>query len=140
MTDTRFILDSNILVYAFDSSDARKHDIAEQLLTEILETESIICVQNLAEFYNTITLKMGNPITIKEAYDIIKLIIDCKNVTKLHYGGKTLLAAIELSTKVHFWDAILIATMLENQVYTIYTENVKDFKDSRIKAINPFKR
>jgi len=40
--------------------------------------------------------------------------------------------------KVHFWDALIAATMIENNVFTIFTENTKDFKKIKgITAINP---
>lgn len=39
---------------------------------------------------------------------------------------------------MHFWDALLAATMRRNGIFNIYTENAKDFKASWISAVNPF--
>ncbi len=36
-----------------------------------------------------------------------------------------------------FWDSLLAATMKENNIFNIYTENIKDFKVPWINAINP---
>jgi len=50
--------------------------------------------------------------------------------------------AIELQAayKAPFWDALIAATMLENGVKTIFTENTADFrKIPFIKAVNPLK-
>ena len=41
--------------------------------------------------------------------------------------------------KKQFWDTLIVATMLEAGVSTIYTENEKDFSSfEMIKTINPF--
>jgi predicted nucleic acid-binding protein len=41
----------------------------------------------------------------------------------------------------NFWDALIVATMEENSIDTIITENEKDFKKVKwIKTINPFKK
>jgi predicted nucleic acid-binding protein len=43
--------------------------------------------------------------------------------------------------KIPFWDALIVATMEENSIDTIITENEKDFKKVKwIKTINPFKK
>ena len=41
--------------------------------------------------------------------------------------------AIDLSSRrriggVRFWDVVIIATMLENDIHALYTEDVKDFR------------
>ena len=42
--------------------------------------------------------------------------------------------------KLHFWDALIAATMIKHGIRVIYTENVKDFAKLReIKAINPMR-
>ena len=40
---------------------------------------------------------------------------------------------------INYWDAFIAATMIENKIFNIYTENTKDFlKIDGIKARNPF--
>ena len=40
---------------------------------------------------------------------------------------------------INCWDAFIAATMIENKIFNIYTENTKDFsKIDGIKARNPF--
>ena len=44
------------------------------------------------------------------------------------------------SRGAHVFDVLLVATMLENGVDTLYTENTKDFSAFReIRAVNPFR-
>ena len=42
--------------------------------------------------------------------------------------------------KMQFWDAMLAATMMENNVSTIYTEDEIFGKIEGINAINPFNK
>ncbi len=136
------LIDSNILVYAFDAFDAKKHRKANDFLrSAIAEKNAMLSVQNLAEFYVNIT--RGNKIlkkglskeysrqAVEDFMDIFPIIT---------YGKETILDSIgiQIDFGVHFWDALLAATMLANNVKTIYTENTKDFsKIPGIKAINP---
>lgn len=139
MTEVKYLLDTNILVYAFDTSDKRKHALAEELLTKTIENDSAICVQNLAEFFYTVTRKVKDPVFEEQAFEILKLIIECKNVRKLAYDENDVLEAAK-TKDANFWDSLISTVMIKNKIYTIYTENTKDFKDKKIKAINPFKK
>jgi predicted nucleic acid-binding protein len=49
---TERLIDTNILVYAYDVSETIKHPIAKDLLTQIWKTGGgVVCVQNLMEFF-----------------------------------------------------------------------------------------
>ena len=94
--------------------------------------------QILAEFFLNATEKIQKPISIKEAREIIRDFSDAAGI--VNYSARTILRASELNEmyKVHFWDALIAATMIENNVFTIFTENTKDFKKIKgIIAINP---
>lgn len=138
MTDVDFILDTNVLVYAFDRSDKRKHAIAEELLTEIIESDSALCVQNLAEFFYAVTKKVEDPVLKEQAFEILELLVNCKNVKKLAYDEKDVLDAATCSNS-HFWDSLIRTVMFKNNIFKIYTENTKDFKNAGVIAVNPFK-
>jgi predicted nucleic acid-binding protein len=85
---------------------------------------------------------MKNKLKSMDDLEIIETLNDFNSVFKvLFYSPETINKAISLSleTKVHFFDALLAQTMLDNNVHLIYTENTKDFnKIPGIKAINPF--
>ncbi|WP_346866156.1 hypothetical protein [Methanocalculus sp. MSAO_Arc2] len=42
--------------------------------------------------------------------------------------------------KLHFWDALLVATMLENHIHVIYTEAAHFKRIPGITVVNPFDR
>jgi predicted nucleic acid-binding protein len=52
------LIDTNILVYAYDISESTKHDIAKDILKQIWQDGGgVVCVQNLMEFFVVITKK-----------------------------------------------------------------------------------
>ena len=135
-----FIVDSNILIYAFDNSQKSKHGNAMQLIQRnFLNPHFFLSIQNLVEFYSAVTLRIALPIELKLAAEYV---LDfSKAATILMYSPSTISRASTLQQhySIHFWDALIVATMLENDIYSIYTENIKDFKKvPGIQVINPF--
>ena len=57
------LIDTNILVYAYDTSEGEKHEISRTRLREIWkEGGGVVCLQNLMEFFVVITKKVENPL------------------------------------------------------------------------------
>lgn len=145
MTDPKevFLVDTNVLVYAYDKSDSKKHFVANKLLQKCWNREInyAISVQNLAEFFFIVTEKIKN-LELNIAKQIVKDIIRFPNWIVVNYNKETILNAIDIKimNRNTFWDALIIATMLENSVFNIYTENEKDFNNIKnITVVNPFK-
>lgn len=135
------LVDSNILVYAYEKEETNKKRIAQSLLTQCFMGKNVLAVsnQNLAEFAAAFLTKgRGDIEKIKLA---VRDIRDCENFLKIKYNENNILSALHIfqNEKVPFWDSLLIATMMENGIYIINTENDKDFKIAGIKVINPFK-
>lgn len=144
MKDELALIDSNILSYVFDESEPEKRRICADLAADCWKRkrEFAVSVQNLSEFYVVVTKKISNPIPAKVAKDFIEHIIDFQGWHVINYDAQTIRSAIAISTKhgIHYWDALLAATMRENNIFSIYTENENDFKKIPwIKILNPFK-
>ena len=143
-SDEICLIDTNILVYAYDESEGKKHEICKRLIDECwrLREKYSISIQNLSEFYVVITKKIENPVPIEMAKEIIEDIIEFQNWILMDYDPRTILSAIELNRvyKVHYWDALIAATMRENKIFSIYTED-GDFKNIPwLNVINPLER
>lgn len=141
MTDNElFLLDSNIIIYNYDKADMKKHTIAKNLIDECWKGEEKLCLssQNLSEFFYASTRK--NLLDKKIVVNIISDILDFPGWVKINFNHKTVLEAAKISHehKMHYWDSLLAATMKQNGVFNIYTENAKDFKAPWINAVNPF--
>ena len=134
-------IDTNILVYAYDITDNKKHKIAKELIARCWrkEVQYTVSAQSLAEFFIVITKKVQNPLSLDQAEQIIKDITKFSSWKIIYYSEKTLIKAIEIhkKTKKHFWDALISATILEQGINKIVTENNKDFIEG-IQAVNPF--
>ena len=135
----RFLIDSNILVYAFDSSAAKKHEKAKDFVAEKIKSKNLfLSIQNLAEFSATITEKVKKPLLQSQAEEIISDFNCATNIVSYYFNTVQSALSIKFIHKVHFWDALIAATMKENNIKLIFTENVKDFKKiHEIRVINP---
>ncbi|MDD5162666.1 MAG: PIN domain-containing protein [Candidatus ainarchaeum sp.] len=136
------LVDSNILIYAYDKSDIHKQKAAMEIIESVWRKRlGALSIQNLAECYYGLTKKARMPLLPDNAKQAI---IDLSQVFQiLKYNEKTIINAINCQEiyKIHFWDALIVATMEENKIETIITENEKDFKKIKwIKTINPFKQ
>ena len=136
------LIDTNILVYAYDASEGNKHKASRILLKTVWEEGGgIVCLQNLMEFFVVITKKVENPISIRDAKTIIEDILKSKNWKIIDRDTDTLLKAIDMAFeyRIHLWDALIVACMKENDIVEIVTENKIDFeKIPEIKVAIPF--
>lgn len=142
MKDELSLIDTNILVYSYDASEPEKQKICSSLIKKcwMREVSYAIALQNLSEFYVIVTQKIEKPLTGEIAKNIVKDIIDFNNWQVIGFDENAVIAAIDLSMKygIHYWDALLCATMKQNEITGVYTENVKDFERVPwIKAVNP---
>ncbi len=132
-------LDTNVLVYVIDHSDEEKCGIAKDILSRAFEGKfpAVVSNQVLSEAYTTLARRN---VPEKDAFGFVQALLD-PAIGKFDYSTKTVIAAVKISqqAKVHFWDALIAATMLENGVFEIITENCKDFaKIPGIRARSPF--
>lgn len=130
------LIDTNILIYAFDGTDITKQRIAKDLLKPCWEKKKTfsISTQNLAEFIYT--CKRLKNITPEEAAQVVKDILNWPYWKIISYNEGTLKKAI--NNEGNIFDSLILETALENNVKAIITENEKDFKTNKIKIINPF--
>ena len=105
------LIDSNILVYAYDSNENDKHIISKNILNKCWKKEVsyALSTQNLSELFVVTTKKISNPISMKEMEENIKDIINFSNFQILKIKPKTILNAIKLSFeyKAHYWDSLI---------------------------------
>ncbi len=136
--DSRVLIDTNILVFSIDL-DSEKHEIAKELVKKhCLQGTAVLSAQNLAEFVFVVTEKTKK-LSAEEANLFVHDLMDNSNV--ITYSGKEVVRASQLTSKgLHFFDALIVATMENAKVFTILTDNDRDFKKaSGIEVINPFR-
>jgi predicted nucleic acid-binding protein len=136
----RILLDTNVLVYAYDRSEPAKQAQALQLLNDLAARRAgLISVQVLIEFYNAVTRRIAAPLTPEQAYARIKNLVAAWPVLEI-----TPLIAIEAARgasqhQMRIWDAQIWATARLNQIPVVLSE---DFSDGTviegIRIVNPF--
>lgn len=137
------LIDTNILVYAYDSTQGEKHIRANRLVADVFagKIKAHITTQILGELFITLVKGSKNPMPKKMVEEIIGGIIESNNWIKLSANPLTIIYTTKLYQEgFHFWDCLIAATAIQNLVTTIYTENVKDFeKIPGIEVINPLR-
>lgn len=132
MTHENKLIDTNILVYAYDVSEKEKHHKCMSLVKQIWkEGGAVVTLQNLMEFFVVVTTKVEKPLSLEHARTIIEDILSSQKWTVIDRDAATFIRATEIVSayRKHFWDALIAACMLENDIEEIITENSKDFKN-----------
>ena len=106
-------IDTNILVYAHDVDQGRKHGIARDILIELLSDRSgVLSPQVLQEFYVTVTRKIAKPMSKRVAREIVAdLSVWCINTTAAEVAAAF---RIEDESRIGFWDALICASALKS--------------------------
>jgi predicted nucleic acid-binding protein len=135
----RFLIDTNILVYAFTNIDSKKQKNAKEIIYKARDLGfGYISKQNIIELIDT-NRKFSKNLSNKE---LDKIITGLESLKIIDYNTTTIKKALDIQTQtnISFFDSLIIQTMIENNIYLIYTENEKDFrKTKQISVINPFK-
>ncbi len=140
----RCLIDTNILVYSYEESPDIRCAKCQELVLDIFDgkVKGVISNQVLAEFFRVMTTKIKTVLTKTEASDLVKALAESPGWGKINYTHETVRKAAKIAEEcnIKIWDAIIAATMRENDISTIYTENEKDFgKIPGLKVINPLK-
>jgi predicted nucleic acid-binding protein len=137
--DNPEFVDTNILVYAYDSSTGEKHQHAKSLLKQLWERKAgCLSVQVLQELHVNLTRKVAFPLEFEAAAQIIADLC----TWQVHVpDGADVLAAIRLQQRyqLSFWDAMIIRSAAELGCGLIWSEDFSDGQSYEgVKVVNPF--
>jgi predicted nucleic acid-binding protein len=136
------LIDTNVLVYAYDITDEEKHLKSKEIIQKIWKDgNGITTVQNLTEFFVVVTRKIEFPLPITEAKIIVNDLLNSRKWIIFDRDVFTLSRAMEIVKEynIHLWDALIAQVMLDNNINIILTENIKDFcKIPVLRSVNPF--
>jgi predicted nucleic acid-binding protein len=107
----RDFLDTNVLVYAYQTSDLRKQRIARQLVSRAVAGELTISTQVLAEFAATLLHKVQPPLSMEGVAialdglgpiplivpdgDIVRRAVEARGAYGIHFYDGMIVAAAE---------------------------------------------
>ena len=121
----RDFLDTNVLVYAYQTSDPGKQRIARQLLSRAVAGEFTISTQVLAEFASTLLHKLEPPLSVEEVAvaldglgpiplivpdgDIVRRAVEARGAYGIHFYDGMIVAAAERAGCARIWSEDLNA-------------------------------
>jgi predicted nucleic acid-binding protein len=143
MTAQRAFFDTNVFVYAYDSSDPRKRDIARRLLLDHVGAGTLrTSTQALSEYFNVVTtrgaVRLGEPAAAW-------LIEQLPAAAVVWRGLDTVKAAVRrcAAGDLAIWDALIAEAARESGAAILYTEDRRLLEavnggPDGILAIDPF--
>lgn len=117
-------VDTNVLVYAYDSRDAQKQQQAKTVLRRLWRDQlGCISIQVLQEFYVTTTQKLAKPLTVGEASQIISDL----GLWRIHQPQvEDILRAVQIQQRyqLSFWDSMIVRSASQLGCSIIWTEGL----------------
>jgi predicted nucleic acid-binding protein len=139
MPEGKMFIDTNILIYAFDVSAGKKHQVASHILSDLWNSGlGVLSTQVLQEFYVNVVQKIQKPIDQKMAQEIIRDLLKWHVVVN---NGDSILDAIDISEKYgySFWDSLIIEAALTGGVSVLLSEDLQHGQViSGVTISNPF--
>ena len=138
-TKGKFFVDTNILVYAYDSSAGKKWRKSSEILSSLwIHRTGVISTQVIQELFVSLTQKVKNPILPENAKGIVSDLLRWPLVVN---DGENILRAVEIQIKYHFsfWDSLILQAAITSKSEFLLSE---DFQDRQViesvTMLNPF--
>lgn len=139
MPGDKVFLDTNIIIYAYDLSAGRKHEVAKTILMDLWDSRNgLLSTQVVQEFFVSATKKISKPLNIKLAKEIVSDLLKWDIIVN---DGKSILEAIGIHSRYNysFWDSMIIQAAISGGVKILLSEDLNDGQAiSGVKIRNPF--
>lgn len=118
------LVDTNVLLYAYDLSDPAKQRRAMETLDRLANRRiGVLTPQILGEFFVNATRKLDPPLPFPDAYESIQNYLLAWHVLDL--TGSIVLEAVRgvQTYRMPYWDAQIWASARLNQIPVVFTED-----------------
>jgi predicted nucleic acid-binding protein len=134
-------VDTNVMVYAHDSSTGKKHELAKDLIRRLWDSrKGCLSIQVLQEFYVTVTHKVAKPLDP----DVAKELVQDLAQWRLHAPeAADVVGAIDLQRKhsISFWDAMILWSAGRLGCGIVWSEDLSPGQRYEgVRVANPFTR
>lgn len=136
----KFFLDTNVIVYSFDTSQPEKKERAQVLIGAALQTgQGMISSQVIQEFLNVATRKFATPLRMEDCETYLKMVLGplCEV-----YPDQALYEAslqLEQETGYSFYDSLILAGALLGRCEILYSEDFQAGQQIHsLRIVNPF--
>lgn len=123
MSDEKYTLDTNILIYSIDRQAGERHHKSIELIEEMSRCDCILTLQALSEFYSAVSRKNKMPRDEAEAqvndWMILFPVVNAEPGTL-----QRAMKAVD-DHKFAFWDAMLLETAVQAGVTRFLSEDMQ---------------
>ena len=139
MPGDRYFLDTNVLVYANDSSDVLKKDAAVQLITDGIRSGlGVISSQVLSEFWVTVTQNIRTPLDRETAGKEIEH-FRALQIVSVEYETVRVAIRLQARHQLAYWDALILATAMLSGCSRLFSEDMGEGRQyDGVVAVDPF--
>lgn len=134
----RCFVDTNILMYAHDTSAGAKHARAKAVIEDLWRDRSgVISTQVLQELSVNLRRKSGRPLDLKATREIVTDYLSWEVVVNT---GESILEALEIEARyrISFWDALVIQAAETAGAPVLYSEDLSDGQMyGTVRVVNP---
>lgn len=138
----RIFIDTNILVYLFDSGETIKHTKIKKVFAEKLKDSKLfISTQVVNEFINIVTRKISSPLQFEKLEEVINFFNDVFIISPINFHTIKKALSIKIDFNFSYWDSLIISSALENGCNFLFTEDLKDnlVIEEKLVISNPLK-
>jgi len=134
-----YLLDSNIIVYAFDARDVLKRRRAIEVVNRLAELNvAAVSPQILGETYVSLTHRSRVAMGLEEAERAIWRLVSLFEVFDLSIESVREAIRISRLVRVQYWDALLISTARLNGLSFLLSEDMQDGQTIEgVRIVNP---
>jgi len=136
----KVLVDTNVLVYAYDRAEPQKQQQAIALLDQLVQHDmGALTTQILAEFFVTVTRKLAAPLNPADAYTRIEHFLLAWTVYET--SGLVVLEAARgvRDHQLSYWDAQIWATARLYQSPVVLSEDFSSGSSLEgVRFVNPF--
>lgn len=140
MKDKVFV-DTNIFIYAFleDEGNIEKRRAALELLQSLSSADIAISTQVLSEIYSVL---LKNKVSDKAIQKKVEILVSETAVSPITLDTVRKSWKIRFKYAYTYWDSLIVASALENNCSTLYTEDMHDGQviEDSVRIINPFEK
>jgi predicted nucleic acid-binding protein len=133
-------VDTNVLLYAFDTTESDKHRTARSLLERLWQTRTgCLSVQVMQEFFVNATRKLRTPLNPGEARAVLEdyslWIVQAPTPAEIIKATHFM-----ETTNISFWDAMMVTSALELDCRVLWTEDLQHGQRfDRLEVRDPFR-
>jgi predicted nucleic acid-binding protein len=135
------LVDTNVLVYAYDSTETSKHLRAIELIESLSAAQDLVVS---AQVFNELAwVLLRKPRLVGARPELVANILQevAGSATVLPLSPDLTFSALEAVARegMSFWDALVWAAAFHHQIPTVYTEDFQhDREVAGVRFLNPF--